>query len=1297
MKKILPRLLLCSMLISLFFISQTNAQNTGQIKPLVTQGAPNPPGPITGPTAVAAPSTSQYSVPAIVPGITLTWRLTPTAAGSITYSINQATVTWSGSFTGSATVSCTAANSYGSSAPTTLTVQVTGIPPVLTCSVAPASQTIVYNKAPATLKGTVSGGGTYTYQWQSSTNNVTWTAISGSTAVNYTPAALTVTTYYQLVATSSGVSVTSNPATAIVNPATNPANVDTTFSNAMANVFVNLNTANIPTGMLRDAGFELTNLENYNGTALVDSNIVDGEVLRTIYATLASSRLTSAAASALPGTGVIDSTWFSSRKPGQVTLCGLYFNYSYLNTSVNPNPNITITNGQLFDKYVNGVWQNPYSQGQTVAFAPAGPIYPALNFNLVLPANLWYTNSASTVSLIQIDAGDGLGYRTLTPGTPLAVTYSAAGLKTLNFKLTLTNGTVLQSHSQITVKGTVDNSTCWGPQCSVYVPPGGGSGGSSQAALVKKAVVRAAATQTTSQPDVIAGSNGTYYFQTGAQYNGLPAQGMVTTQFANGALVNPLIIVEGFDDAYYSTPESWAGTTSLNDYLYDTNYLNDAGAAYNEMVNYYDLVFVTFKNGTDDIHRNALLVASVIRWVNQYKTSTNKNVVIGLSMGGLCARYALKTMENNGETHQVGLFICHGSPQQGVVIPLGLQAGDNHVNSLYSRAVIGAAVYGYVSNIYNAISWLVGGESRMPNYGGMLSLNNSPAALQMEINHLNSSYQIDNTVHNAWESELSALGYPSQGGIQLMAISNGSECGQGQALTPGGTILSLNANASTNILGDILAEVGGPLAALATFQPSFLLSVIPGRNAINTNFQVNAEVDGGGNIGYSGKITYQKKILWLIPVNVTVTNRTYTNPSGIFPYETFAGDNMPLTNLTYTGVPAWLGKYNIQMAFSPAFGFVPTPSTLDIGLGKTTLAESDYSVPYSQASPPAAPKNTPFNNFITAFSPLSSSAPNNNEAHLDYETRDNNWLSNVLSTFLAKTTAPVADCTSLCQASTSSLSGPANICNSGTGTYTAPTYSNAYYTWTASSNLQLQSTQGNPTMQVLAVGSTPGTGWVTCSIKLTNQADCGGQTITDNNVYVGLQPLVVTSTVDRTPEASDYQYLTATANVIANIPVTDYTWWLVVNNQPTTQIGSGLTLNKYPIAPCATIYFQCQVVTPCGLLTYNGYAYNTTCNTGNSINQAVVIYPNPADQTMSVTNNSVLPATDASGNEIPGAPKSYQLVVLDSSGNTLISKKNEDGNATITFSTARLANGHYFIHITQGSQVIEKQIVIQHK
>jgi hypothetical protein len=149
------------------------------------------------------------------------------------------------------------------------------------------------------------------------------------------------------------------------------AETDTTFNIAMNHVFGTLDPSKIPFGLLRDYAMEFTNLENFNGTALVDSNYVDDKILWQITTTLALSRMTSAAYNTLPDPNTVNNNWFLSRQPGRVSLCGLFYQYSYLDPNAANNGEITVTNGQLFDKYVNGVWQNPYLQGNVIALAPA--------------------------------------------------------------------------------------------------------------------------------------------------------------------------------------------------------------------------------------------------------------------------------------------------------------------------------------------------------------------------------------------------------------------------------------------------------------------------------------------------------------------------------------------------------------------------------------------------------------------------------------------------------------------------------------------------------------------------------------------------------------------------------------------------------------------------------------------------------------------------------------------------------------------------------------------------------------
>ncbi len=65
-------------------------------------------------------------------------------------------------------------------------------------------QTICYNVVPSELTGVAPTGGStpYTYQWQHSINNITFSDIAGASGLNYQPNALTTTTYYRQIQTS---------------------------------------------------------------------------------------------------------------------------------------------------------------------------------------------------------------------------------------------------------------------------------------------------------------------------------------------------------------------------------------------------------------------------------------------------------------------------------------------------------------------------------------------------------------------------------------------------------------------------------------------------------------------------------------------------------------------------------------------------------------------------------------------------------------------------------------------------------------------------------------------------------------------------------------------------------------------------------------------------------------------------------------------------------------------------------------------------------------------------------------
>ncbi|MFZ2795954.1 MAG: hypothetical protein WAZ38_10300, partial [Prolixibacteraceae bacterium] len=105
------------------------------------------------------------------------------------------------------------------SSPVTITILPQIVPPTVN-----SSQTICYNTAPSPLTRTnaTGGSGTFTYQWQVSTDNNTWTDLTGQSGLSYSPGNLTSTTYYRVVATSTGTpacgSFNSNVATITVRP-----------------------------------------------------------------------------------------------------------------------------------------------------------------------------------------------------------------------------------------------------------------------------------------------------------------------------------------------------------------------------------------------------------------------------------------------------------------------------------------------------------------------------------------------------------------------------------------------------------------------------------------------------------------------------------------------------------------------------------------------------------------------------------------------------------------------------------------------------------------------------------------------------------------------------------------------------------------------------------------------------------------------------------------------------------------------------------------------------------------------
>src|SRR5690606_16835698 len=87
--------------------------------------------------------------------------------------------------------------------------------------------------------------------------------------------------------------------------------------------------------------------------------------------------------------------------------------------------------------------------------------------------------------------------------------------------------------------------------------------------------------------------------------------------------------------------------------------------------------------GADYIERNALSLVTLIETINAQKVGSEKNVLIGPSMGGLITRYALKYMENNNLDHDSRLWISVDSPHNGANVAMSVQYLVNYLGYGY--------------------------------------------------------------------------------------------------------------------------------------------------------------------------------------------------------------------------------------------------------------------------------------------------------------------------------------------------------------------------------------------------------------------------------------------------------------------------------------------------------------------------------------------------------------------------------------------------------------------------------------
>ena len=662
-------------------------------------------------------------------------------------------------------------------------------------------------------------------------------------------------------------------------------------------VFAEVNRSNVSTGLLSNYGVQPMELEYYNGVP-ADSNFVDISIYKLLYAGIYSAKFNNNISLITPDE-LSDRVQNYSSASGVIPVSVMHYQYNrFIETAVEDGL-VEVVNDQIIE--VEG--KSPYETADLFAVSPREVFVEGGTVSFTFPSTLHMANVTQAVQSIQVCFDEGLPYRNTGWNTQLSHTYTSEGVKRLLFKINYADGRSFISQTNILVK----------------IPSETGGG-----------------TRSTGPEDAagVAGARYDFKIPATSSHSGGVVQVQLASSNTSGKIKKAFIVAEGFDlspkfnqpnmDLDYFLRNSDMG--SIND---QTVYPN----IYNAIKSDYDIVYVDNNNGTDDIRRNAALFMEALDKINssKYKEGDYPNVVMGISMGGLVARYALRKMELAGKDHKTWKYISMDSPHRGANIPVGIQAAARDLGSqrLSLSFIPILKTTWFFKDLKEAMEVL-----------------DSKAAKQMLIYYTNQIYfdhvsmlpslaYYDNSVHNEFMQEYHDLGLPTK--CQNVAISNGKL--NGETLFPAGSkMLDFKETFSLKWWQETLnAILGSGLSSIFAFtnHPELLLNIFPGKSQISVSIGTNAIGTTPKSNVYHAKIQLRKKILWLINATTTITESTLKTETGMLPIDGASGG--------IYDIDVMLGDFIKpfeQYLIHKKFCFVPTVSALDLSDWKSKLSSN---------------------------------------------------------------------------------------------------------------------------------------------------------------------------------------------------------------------------------------------------------------------------------------------------------------------------------------------------------------------
>lgn len=377
--------------------------------------------------------------------------------------------------------------------------------------------------------------------------------------------------------------------------------------------------------------------------------------------------------------------------------------------------------------------KSPFEKHHLCLIAPLVSKTNEAHVEFILKDNLVFNTTNQTVASISMHFNDGKELKNICINKPIKVHFSKSGKQIIHFAIKFNNGETRYQTAEIDV---------------VFEDNGN---------------------KNPNDVNTIMNINATIPYQGYDETAAFLGQGEyeIFLDNVNGVLDKPVFLVDGFD------PGDARNISSIYSLL---NYGTGQNLADVLRAQGFDLVLLNFPTytrpntttvvdgGGDYIQRNAMVLVSLINQINAQKTGTEKNVLIGPSMGGLISRYALRYMETNSLNPDTRLFLSFDAPHLGANFPIGMQHLLNYMG------------YGPLGD--TSIQALVDG------------LLKSPSAKEMLLDHFEghlqsgSAFEFNTSVvlptgtpnfRDAFQTELNAMGFPTTS--RNIAIANGSSNG----------------------------------------------------------------------------------------------------------------------------------------------------------------------------------------------------------------------------------------------------------------------------------------------------------------------------------------------------------------------------------------------------------------------------------------------------------------------------------------------------------------------------------------